>query len=183
YPYLTPPNPLELPLATQPNRFDGRQPNSSMQADGYSVGGSYVFSEGFIGVAYTRNNSLYHVPGIDAEGHQTRIDAHQDKFTSKGEWRPMAYAIDTIRFWVGATDYKHNEIGLSDPFDPLSTAIQQTFTNKEQEYRAETQFLPMNLQFATLTTAIGVQGGHQDLTAPGGDPTVPGNGLLNPNTN
>jgi iron complex outermembrane receptor protein len=182
YPYLTPPNPLELPFATQPNQFNGRQPNSAMRADGQAVGGSYVFNEGFLGIAYARDNTLYHIPGIDAEGHLTRIDAHQDKVTSKGEWRPQAYAIDTVRFWAGATNYKHNEIGLADPFDIFSDGIRQTFTNKEQEARAEITLMPMNLQFATLTTAVGVQGGHQRLTAPG-DTTDPGNGLFDPNKN
>src|SRR5438105_1318188 len=69
YPYLTPPNPLELPLATQPGQFNGRQPNSAAESNGQSIGGSYVFNEGFFGAAYTRNNSLYHIPGADGEGH------------------------------------------------------------------------------------------------------------------
>ena len=113
------------------------------------------FSEGFFGVAYTRSDSLYHIPGIDAEDHHTRIDAHQDKWTSKGEWRPQAYAIDSIRFWAGVTDYRHNELGLSDDRDLTSDARQQTFTNKEQEFRVETQLLPITLPFATLTTGHG----------------------------
>jgi iron complex outermembrane recepter protein len=183
YPYLTPPNPLELPLATQPGQFNGRQPNSAAESNGQSIGGSYVFNEGFFGAAYTRNNSLYHIPGIDGEGHQTRIDMHQDKFTGKGEWRPQAFAIDAVRFWAGATDYRHNELGLADPLDVTTDGRRQTFTNKEQEARVEVQLLPMNLQFATLTTALGVQGGHQNLTAPGDDPTSPLNGLWDPNRN
>jgi iron complex outermembrane recepter protein len=184
YPYLTPPNPLELPFATQPNQFSGRQPNSAAQADGHSIGGSYVFQEGFFGAAYTRNNNLYGIPGIDGDGHQTHIEAHQDKFTSKGEWRPQAFAIDAVRFWAGATDYRHNEVGLADPFDPFSSGVRQTFTNKDQEGRVEVQLLPMNLRFATLTTAVGVQGGQQRLTAPSpDDPTSPLNGLFDPNKN
>ena len=182
YPYLTAPDPLALPFATQPGQFNGRQPNSAMRANGQSVGGSYVFNEGFFGVAYARDNSLYHIPGIDAEGHMTRIDAHQDKVTSKGEWRAQAFGIDTIRFWAGATDYRHNELGLADPFDVFSDGRRQTFTNKEEEGRAEITLMPMNLRFATLTTAVGVQGGHQRLTAPG-DTLDPGNGLFDPNNN
>ena len=182
YPYLTPPDPLDAPRATQPGAFSGRQPNSAMTADGYSIGGSYIFSEGFFGVAYTRNNSLYHVPGVDAEDHNTRLDAHQDKFTSKGEWRPQAFAIDAVRFWAGATNYRHNELGLSRRARSHHRRRRQTFTNKEQEGRLEVQLLPMNLRFATLTTALGMQGGHQELTAPG-DNTDPGNGLWDPNKN
>ena len=98
---------------------------------------------------------------------------------AKGEWRAPIAAIDAIRFWGGATDYKHNEIGLADPTNFATDGIRQTFTNKEQEARVETQLAPFNLRFATLTTAIGVQGGHQELTAPSPDNA----GLWDPNSN
>jgi iron complex outermembrane recepter protein len=163
---------------------NGRQPNSAMQADGASIGGSYIFTGGFIGAAITQNDSLYHVPGIDGADHDTRIDAHQTKITMKGEYRPDAAAIDAIRLWAGATDYRHNELGLADPNDPFSDGVRQTFTNKEQEARVEVQMMPFNARFATVTTAFGLQGGHQELTAP--SPDDPGslfNGLWNPNNN
>ena len=156
YPYLFDP--------TKP--FNGKQPNSAMQADGASIGGSYIFQGGFIGAAITQNDTLYRIPGIDGADHQTRIDAHQTKFTAKGEYRPDAAAIDAVRFWTGATDYKHNEIGLADPADPTTLSVRQTFTNKEQEGRIEVQLAPFNARFAALTTAFGLQAGHQDLTAP-----------------
>ena len=163
---------------------NGRQPNSAAQADGASVGGSYLFDGGFIGAAITQNNSLYHIPGIDGDDHQTRIDAHQTKFTAKGEYRPDAAAIEAMRFWAGATDYKHNEIGLADPADPASLGVRQTFTNKEQEGRMEVQLMPFNARFAALTTAFGLQAGHQVLTAPSpDDPGSPLNGLWDPNRN
>jgi iron complex outermembrane recepter protein len=184
YPYLVPPNPLEAPNATQPNAFNGKQPNSFAQSDGYALGGSYIFDGGYAGVAYTRFNSLYGIPGIDGENHLTRIDAHQDKVLTKGEWRAPVPFIDVIRFWGGATDYKHAELGLADPNDLASDGIRQIFTNKEQEGRVEVTLMPFNLRFAEMTTAIGVQGGHQDLTAPSpDDPTSPLNGLYGPNKN
>ena len=52
-----------------------------------SIGGSYIFNDGFVGLAVTQNNALYHIPGIDGEDHDTRIDAHQTKVLTKGEWR------------------------------------------------------------------------------------------------
>jgi iron complex outermembrane recepter protein len=163
---------------------NGRQPNSAMQADGASIGGSYIFAGGFIGAAITQNDTLYRIPGIDGADHQTRIDAHQTKITMKGEYRPDAAAIDAIRLWAGATDYRHNEIGLADPADPTTLGVRQTFTNKEQELRIETQLMPFNARFAEVTTAFGFQAGHQELTAP--SPDDPGslfNGLWNPNNN
>ena len=174
YPYLFDP--------TKP--FNGRQPNSAMQADGASIGGSYIFYGGFIGAAITQNDTLYRIPGLDGADHQTRIDAHQTKITMKGEYRPDAAAIDTIRLWAGATDYRHNEIGLLDPADPTTVGVRQTFTNKEQEARVEVQLMPFNARFAEVTTAFGLQGGHQELTAPSpDDPGTLFNGLWDPNNN
>lgn len=179
YPYLTAPDPADAPRATQPSTFGGRQPNSAMRSDGQSIGGSYIFNEGFFGLALTQNNTLYRIPGIDGEDHNTRIDARQTKLTSKGEWRGPNEYIDALRFWGGVTDYKHNEIGLADSSNPASDGIRQTFTNKEQEGRIEAQLAPFDLRVARLTTAIGVQGGHQELTAPSPD----GAGLWDPNSN
>jgi len=163
---------------------NGRQPNSSTQADGGSIGGSYFFFGGFIGAAITQNDALYHIPGIDGADHQTRIDAHQTKYTVKGEYHPDAAGLDAVRLWLGATDYSHREIGLLDPADPNSDGVRQIFTNKEQEARVEVQLMPFNARFAEVTTAFGFQAGHQELTAP--SPDNPGalfNGLWDPNQN
>src|SRR5690606_3675041 len=121
----------------------------------------------------------YHIPGSEGENENARIEARETKLLSKGEWRSPNDAIDAIRFWGGVTDYKHDERGLEDPADLASDTVHQTFTNKEQEGRVEVQLAPFNLRFATLTTAIGLQGGHQELTASSPD----GIGLWDPNTN
>jgi iron complex outermembrane receptor protein len=173
------------PYLYEPGRaVNGRQPNSASQTDGVSVGASYFFTGGYFGAAITQNDALYHIPGLDGADHQTRIDAHQTKITAKGEYRPDSAAIEAVRFWAGATDYRHNEIGLADVNDPTSDGVRQTFTNKEQEARVEVQMMPFNARFATMTTAFGLSGGHQELTAP--SPDNPGalyNGLWDPNSN
>jgi iron complex outermembrane receptor protein len=161
-----------LPPRDQTLPFNGRQPNSSQRADGQSVGGSYVFDAGFVGVAVTRNAAFYRVPGLESTETNTRIDMEQTKVTSRGEYRPQANGIDAVRFWFGHTDYKHDELANEGGFD----GVQQTFTNKEQEARVEVQFTPFDLRFATLTTALGVQGMNQRLTAPGLE-----GGLFDPN--
>src|SRR5438105_6302636 len=168
------------PYRFEPGRpFDGKQPNSRLHTDGESVGGSYLFEGGFVGAALIQDNALYHIPGIDGEDHHTRIDAHQTKLISKGEWRSPSPIIDSIRFWAGATNYKHHEIGLADPADPFSDGVRQIFQNQEEEARVETQLVPFNLRFAELTTALGIQAGHQRLTAPSPDNA----GLWDPNRN
>jgi iron complex outermembrane receptor protein len=171
-------------LFDQTRPVSGRQPNSAAQADGASIGGSYIFHGGFVGAAITQNDTLYRIPGIDGTDHQTRIDARQTKYTAKGEYRPDAAAIEAIRFWAGATDYRHNEIGLADPADPTTSGVRQGFTNREQEGRVEVQLTPFDARFATVTTALGLQAGHQQLTAPSpDDPASPLNGLFDPNKN
>lgn len=179
YPYLTAPDATASPNATQPGVFNGRQPNSASRSNGEALGGSYIFNEGFVGLALVQNDALYHIPGIEGENANTRIDARQTKLIGKGEWRAPNAAIDALRFWGGVTDYKHNELGLADPTNVGSDGVRQTFTNKEQEGRIEAQLAPFDLRFASLTTAIGIQGGHQKLTAPSPD----GIGLWDPNDN
>ena len=71
-------------LFDQTRPVNGRQPNSAAQADGASVGGSYIFHGGFIGAAITQNDSLYRIPGIDGADHQTRIDAQPDQIHRQG---------------------------------------------------------------------------------------------------
>jgi iron complex outermembrane receptor protein len=164
YPYRFPPDPAPV--------VGNRQPNSAVRSDGQSVGGSVVFDGGFVGAAVTHFSSLYRVPGIEATETNTRIDMNQTKVTSKGEFRPQSSAIEAIRFWLGATDYKHNELANEGGFD----GVQQTFTNKEQEGRVEVQLAPFDLRWATLTSAFGVQAGHQKLAAPGAE-----GGLFDPN--
>ena len=173
--YSIPSNPF-LFDSTRP--FNGKQQNSALHSNGESIGGSYIFKDGFVGISFSETDTVYHIPGIDGEDHKTRISAKQTKVMSKGEWRPSTSFIDAIRFWVGSTDYKHDEIGLLDPTDPATDGIRQTFTNQEQEGRVEVQLTPFDLRFATLTSAVGVQVGHQQLTAP--SPDNPG--LFDPNT-
>ncbi len=85
YPYL--PNALGGEAGPPVN---GRQPNSAQRANGQAIGGSYIFDRGFIGVAVSHFESLYHVPGIEAAATATNLDIAQTKVTSKGEFRPDA---------------------------------------------------------------------------------------------
>lgn len=165
YPYLYP----ELP-APPVNRW---QPNSANKSDGASVGSSYVFDRGFIGVAVSTFESLYRVPGQEATATNTRIDMRQSKVTSKGEFRPYSSGIEAVRFWLGSTDYRHVEIANEGGFD----GPQQLFTSRQKEARTDVQLRPFDLRFATVTTALGVQGFAENLDAPGAE-----GGLFDPNT-
>ena len=184
YPYIVAPDAAELPFATQPFAFNGRQPNSWTRSNEASVGGSVLFPGGYNGVAYVRTDNVYAIPGSEPDGTRTRIKARQDKVFGKGEFRPGGSTVEAVRWWWGYTDYRHNEVGLADPTDLNTDGVRQTFTNKEAEGRVEVQLQPIKLQFAELTTAVGLQAGQQRLTAPSPDNIgSPFNGLFDPNRN
>jgi len=165
YPYLYPPDPPPL--------VSGRQPVSAMRSGGASLGASYLFDGGHVGVAVTQFNSQYGIPGVETAATSTRINMRQTKVSGKGEFRPQSASVETIRFWAGAANYKHYEIANMDG----AYGVVQTFTSRELETRVETQLVPFRLPFATLKISFGMQGANQILTSPGVD-----GGLFNPNT-
>jgi iron complex outermembrane receptor protein len=150
----------------------GRQFNTFVDSSGFAVGASAVGLDGFIGVAFSRYNSLYGIPGKDAVDARTRIDMQQDKIQSRGEWRVRDYGVEAIRFWFGSSDYAHNEIG----FEAGPPEIGSRFTNKENEGRIEVQHLPVQTAFGELRGAVGTQFGQRKLVAT----SFEGDSLLEP---
>jgi iron complex outermembrane recepter protein len=150
----------------------GRQFNTFVDSSGFAVGASVVGLDGFVGVAYSRYNSLYGIPGKDAIDARTRIDMQQDKIQSRGEWRVRDFGIEAIRFWFGTSDYAHNEIG----FEAGPPEIGSRFTNRENEGRIELQHRPVQTAFGELTGAFGTQFGQRKLVAA----SFEGDSLLEP---
>lgn len=154
----------------------GTQENSFVDSETFSVGTSYVWNDGFIGVAFSRFDSLYGIPGGEAAERGVRIDMNQDRFTSRGEWRPKSNGIEAIRYWFGISDYRHDEIGASED-DPSVTEIGSTFLNDEREARVEVQHQPLPTAFGALNGAVGIQWNDRDMSAAG-----EGGELLAPNS-
>jgi iron complex outermembrane receptor protein len=150
----------------------GRQPNTSLDSKGYSLGGSYVFKDGFLGVAYSSFDSTYFVPGNEAAERKNHIVLNQAKWSSRGEWRVNDLGIEAIRFWFGATDYRHDEADSL----PLPS-VGSTFLQAQYETRVEVQHQPVRTAFGVLRGASGVQFSNRDLEAAGGDGV-----LLNPSS-
>jgi iron complex outermembrane receptor protein len=150
----------------------GRQFNTFVDSDGFALGGSFIGKDGYIGLAFSRFNSLYGIPGEDAQVERTRIDLQQDKTQSRGEWRVRSWGVDAIRFWFGASDYAHNEIG----FEAGPPEIGSRFINREQEGRIEVQHQPIETAFGSLSGAAGLQLGNRKLTAT----SFEGDSLLDP---
>lgn len=137
----------------------GPQRNSFADSEGFGAGLSRIWSEGYLGISVSRIDSVYGVPGEEAdEGIDPRIDMAQQKLQTRGEWRPRAAGIEAIRFWFGASGYAHNEIARHDGGD---FEIGSRFTNQEQEGRIELQHMPTATALGELTGAIGIQVGHR----------------------
>jgi iron complex outermembrane receptor protein len=143
----------------------GTQANTSVDSEGYSLGGSYVFKDGFWGVAFTSFDSTYFIPGIAAAAEKNHIVLNQTKWMSKGEWRVNDMGLEAIRVSFGASDYKHDEVdGLG-----AAAVIGSTFLNKLYEARVEAQFQPIQTGLGELRGAIGTQGYDRRLSAAGED--------------
>ncbi len=156
YPYLFPTDPAPS--------FNGKQPNSGLHSEGQAVGGSYLFDGGYVGAAISRFTSVYRIPTLDGAQTNTRIDMAQTKITSKGEFRPQSSAIDVVRFWLGAVEYQHNELGFDD--NGFDTA-RATFNNHAQEAKTEVKFMPLATPFGSLISTIGTQFDHQQIDTAG----------------
>ena len=144
----------------------GVQENSFVESEGGAVGASFVGTDGFIGAAFVRVESLY---GIPAEA--ARIDLEQDKILSKGEWRMRSGGLDVARFWFGASDYAHDEI-------TPDGEVGSRFTNREQEARAEIEQQALTTAFGELNGALGVQWSHRRIQGQ----SFEGDSLLEPAT-
>lgn len=141
----------------------GIQANSSYRSDGHAVGGSYIFDRGFVGMSFQETAMTYFIPGIDSARVKNHIDLHQQKWASRGEWRVGESGIDTVRYWLGYSDYKHNEInGVG-----AAALIGSRFKNQELESRVEVTQLPFATMLGELRGSGGVQWSRRNLSVAG----------------
>jgi iron complex outermembrane receptor protein len=150
----------------------GRQANTFVDSEGWSVGSSYVWDRGHVGVAFARIGSLYGIPGEEAQEARPRIDLEQDKILSKGEWRVGGTGVAAVRYWFGSSNYAHNEV-VFEAVDGVDT-IGSRFTNREQEGRVEIEHTPAATGLGELRGAIGAQIGHRQTRGQSfeGDPLL-----------
>ncbi|MGV2980366.1 TonB-dependent receptor [Camelimonas sp. ID_303_24] len=184
---------------------DGRQANSGVNTGGAAIGGSVITDSGFIGLAYSHLNNNYQIPGGESAELRSRIDMVEDRIVLKGEHRPASAWIEAIRFWAGASNYRHREYGLAhgkhdhdhghdhdhdhdvhghedhdhDHGGGGATAagetLHSTFYNRQQEARVEAQHTPVATALGTWSGAFGVHGARQKLSATG-----EGGGMISP---
>jgi iron complex outermembrane receptor protein len=142
----------------------GIQANSQTESQGGSVGASYIFDRGFIGLSYSRYEALYGIPGGGSAERRVQLDPVQDRLLARGEYRPLDGPFEVIRFWAGGSVYQHNESSVD---ETGFRSIGSTFKSREAEGRLEFQHVPVDLNFGVLTGALGLQSTRRVLGTSG----------------
>nr|WP_249788093.1 TonB-dependent receptor [Bradyrhizobium sp. NBAIM01] len=159
YPYLVPPDPAPT--------FNGRQPNSAAQSAGASIGGSHLFDGGYAGLSISRFTSDYYIPGIATSEAKQHNQLEQTRIASKGEYRPDAASLAAVRYWLGHSDYRHDEVVNNSAVLGDFQTIGATFKNRQTEGKLEFETQPLATPFGALSSIVGAQGAYQRLDTVG----------------
>lgn len=97
---------------------DGFIANTDSQTLSYTLGGSYIFSTGYIGLAINHLENLYGIPAgahgheeeHDAEEESVRLDIKQTRYDIRSEFNDVSTGIETVRWYFSLTDYQHDEL-------------------------------------------------------------------------
>jgi iron complex outermembrane recepter protein len=152
----------------------GTLPDSATRTLTGTVGGSYVWEKGYLGVAVTGYDSKYGIP-VHGHGHShdhghghddhdedgVYIELQQYRIDTRGEIRDISENIEKIKFAAAASTYEHKE------FEEGMAAT--TFTNDAFEARAELFHAPI----AEFSGVIGTQVEYSDFTSSGLEAFVP----------
>lgn len=142
---------------------DRNVPGSFTRNDTGSIGLSWIGTQGYVGVAFTRYNAHYGLPGHDhdLEGCHTHgnhlhcgthgnedgsdaaheheqvpvVDLRSERWDMRGQWRAPFAGISAIRLRASSTDYRHDEVEAG--------TIATTFKNKAHDVRLELQHDPV----------------------------------------
>jgi iron complex outermembrane recepter protein len=88
----------------EPDNVRGHIPNTSGEASGGAIGGSYIGQNALGGLSYSRYETTYGIPGEE----QAFIDMKQDRFDGKAEL-DLQGAINKLRLTGAYNDYTHTE--------------------------------------------------------------------------
>lgn len=135
---------------------EGLVESSQYRSKGFTVGGSYLFEQGHVGISAQHLSSLYGIPGhahsdehahddlddhdgeemhSESESEQVMADLQQNRYQIAGEFQLSTQAISAINFGLSYTDYAHVEIENGEPGT--------RFTNNSFETRIEVLHQPI----------------------------------------
>ncbi|NNC64487.1 MAG: TonB-dependent receptor [Gammaproteobacteria bacterium] len=156
--------------------------NSDIDVESLSIGGSWLFDDGFFGVSVSSFDTNYGVPGHhhheedagmpgmppeEEEEEIVRIDLGQTRVDLQGGWYGLASGIEAINFRMGINDYEHIEL----EGDEIGTR----FNNDAYEGRVEVVHSP----WGAWDGAVGVQFSQREFSSIGDEAFVPPVDTLN----
>ena len=154
-----------------------------------TVGSSYVFASGYVGLALSESKSEYGLPGHvhheeheegdivgeTAEEHEeheehesdgARIEMRQRRVDLDSRFDQPFAGIESAKFRIGFNDYRHDEIE--------GGAVGTEFRRKGFEGRSELLLAPVASFFeAEISQAVGIQFSQDTFKAEGHDAVVP----------
>ncbi|MGP9802096.1 TonB-dependent receptor [Rheinheimera sp. NSM] len=132
-------------IAPDEDAVKGKVANTAATAKGFTLGGSYLLDNGYIGVSYGRLDREYGIPGHSHGGHDEHdehddqddhsaeeevfADLNQNRYQLLSELNFSSGLIRAVNSKLAFTDYEHAEIEHGE--------IGTTFKNQSREARIE----------------------------------------------
>ena len=111
----------------EPDLSRGKVRNSDSDTTGGTLGASWIGENSMIGLAWSRHETDYGLPGPgehheEGEAEAVRIDQQQDRFDLRAEWRELDGWLDNVLVRAAWNDYEHEELEGSE----VGTRFEQT---------------------------------------------------------
>ncbi|WP_159822312.1 TonB-dependent receptor [Colwellia sp. 20A7] len=103
--------------------------SSAEESNGFTLGTSYLFDEGYVGVAVEQFNRKYGVPGHSHGDEKVYADLEQTRVQLLGEYNFQNKFVKKVKLASGFTDYEHAEIE--------GGAVGTLFENQTQEIKLD----------------------------------------------
>ena len=149
---------------------NGRLSNTSADTESLTVGTSYIFDAGYLGMAVNYLDSEYGVPeGAhvhgddhgDEEEANIRIDVEQLRYDIRGDWHDVSRYLEKLRWFSSYTDYEHRELeGLE---------VGTVYKNRTWENRLEA----VHAEMGSWHGATGLQFRNSHFSALGEESFIP----------
>jgi iron complex outermembrane receptor protein len=151
-------------------------------SNSFTLGSSYIFGSGYVGIAFSESKSEYGLPGhVHEEEHEegeteeeheehesegARIEMRQRRIDFDSRFNQPVAGIESAKFRIGFNDYGHDEIEGGE--------VGTEFRRKGFEGRAEVLLAPVAGVFQTeLSQAVGIQFSQDNFKAEGEEAIVP----------
>ncbi|MEE4273388.1 MAG: TonB-dependent receptor [Thermoanaerobaculales bacterium] len=154
----------------------GTVENSWAEAQGVTIGGSYVTDRGFIGIAFGGYDTEYGIPGHhhheDEHEEQLKEDHHHDeeegvyadleqrRIDFHGQLDNPFRGFSAVRLSAGWRDYQHDEV----EGDELGTKFSNEWTEARLDF--------LNRELLGFEGTLGLQYSHRDFAATGDEAYV-----------